>query len=301
MTIEALRTPDERFRDLPEFSYQPHYIDDLAGYDGLRMAFVDEGPRDVAHTFLCLHGEPSWSYLYRKMIPVFLTSGARVVAPDMFGFGRSDKPVKVEDYSFHFHRNALLRFVERLDLSGITLVCQDWGGLLGLTMPVDQGFRRPLKRLLVMNTALAVGRPPSEEFKAWREYNRRTPDMPVGALIKRGTPGLTDAEVAAYDAPSPDVRYKAGVRAFPELVMTDPGMPGVEESLAAEIFWSSEWSGPTFMAIGAADPVLSLPVMADLRGKIRGYPEPLVILDGGHFLQEWGEPIAQAALSAFEG
>jgi pimeloyl-ACP methyl ester carboxylesterase len=301
MAIEALRTPDEWFRDLPGFPYQPNYIDDLTGYEGLRMAFIDEGPRDAAHTFLCLHGEPSWSYLYRKMIPVFLASGARVVAPDMFGFGRSDKPVKVEDYSFHFHRNALLRFVESLNLRGITLVCQDWGGLLGLTMPVDQSFRTRLKRLLVMNTALAVGRPPSEGFKAWREYNRRTPDMAVGALIRRGTPGLTDAEAGAYDAPFPDVRYKAGVRAFPELVMTDPWMPGVEESRAAEIFWSTEWSGPTFMAVGAADPVLSPPVMAELRQKIRGCPEPLVIPDGGHFLQEWGEQVARAALLAFGG
>lgn len=300
MTIKVLRTPDERFRALPGFPYDPHYVDDLTGYEGLQMAFVDEGPRDAEHTFLCLHGEPSWSYLYRKMIPVFVTSGARVVAPDMFGFGRSDKPVNAEDYSFHFHRASLLRFVERLDLRGITLVCQDWGGLLGLTMPVDMGFRGRLKRLLVMNTMLAVGRPPSEGFKAWLEYNRRTPDMAVGALIKRGTSALTDAEVAAYDAPFPDVRYKAGVRAFPELVMTDPGMPGVEESLAAERFWSNEWSGPTFMAIGAADPVLSPPVMADLRDKIRGCPEPLVIPDGGHFLQEWGEPIARAALLAFE-
>lgn len=301
MTIEALRTPDERFHDLPGFPYSPHYVDDLAGYEGLRMAFIDEGPRDAAHTFLCLHGEPSWSYLYRKMIPVFLASGARVVAPDMFGFGRSDKPARIEDYSFHFHRSALLRFVEALDLGGITLVCQDWGGLLGLTMPVDPGFRVRLKRLLVMNTALAVGRLPSEGFKAWRDYNRRTPDMPVGGLIKRGTPGLTDAEAAAYDAPFPDIRYKAGVRAFPELVMTDPGMPGVKESLAAESFWSREWSGPTFMAIGAADPVLSPSVMAELRQKIRGCPEPLVIADGGHFLQEWGEPVARAAILAFNG
>lgn len=300
MAIQALRTPEERFRDLPGFSYQPHYFDSLPGYEGLRMAFVDEGPRDAMHTFLCLHGEPTWSYLYRKMIPVFLASGARVVAPDLFGFGRSDKPVKVEDYTFHFHRNALLRFVERLDLKGTTLVCQDWGGLLGLTMPVDRGFRIRLKRLLVMNTTLAVGQLPSEGFKAWREYNRRTPDMPVGALIKRGTPGLGDAEAAAYDAPFPDVRYKAGVRAFPELVMTDPGMPGVDDSCAAATFWSNEWSGPTFMAVGAADPVLSSSVMDELRQVIRGCPDPMVISDGGHFLQEWGEPIARAALAAFD-
>ena len=299
MPLAALRTPEARFADLHGFPYPPHYLDDLPGYANLRFAYVDEGPCDTQHVFFCLHGEPTWSYLYRRMIPVFLSSGARVVAPDLFGFGRSDKPAKVEDYTFHFHRNALLRFTERLDLKGITLVCQDWGGLLGLTLPVDPGFRPRLARLLVMNTTLAVGRLPSEGFKAWREYNRRTPDMPVGALIGRGVPHLTQAQIAAYDAPFPDVSYKSGVRAFPDLVMTDPGMEGVAESRAAETFWSRDWNGKSFMAIGAADPVLSPPVMHELRGIIRDCPEPMVIADGGHFLQEWGEPIARAALTAF--
>jgi len=300
MPLTALRTPDSRFAELPGFPWPPQYVDDLPGYKGLRLAFVDEGPRDAKHAFLCLHGEPSWSYLYRRMIPVFLASGARVVAPDLFGFGRSDKPAEVSDYSFHFHRNALLRLTERLDLKGITLVVQDWGGLLGLTLPVDAGFRPRLARLLVMNTALAVGRMPSDGFRKWRDYNRRTPDMAVGALIGRGVPHLTQAEIAAYDAPFPDATYKSGVRAFPDLVMTDPGMEGVAESLSAETFWSQDWRGQSFMAIGAADPVLSPPVMHDLRGKIRGCPEPMVIADGGHFLQEWGEPIARAALAAFD-
>lgn len=299
MTTAALRTPDERFDDLPDFAYPPHYIDDLPGFAGLRLATIDEGPRDAAHVFLCLHGEPSWSFLYRRMIPVFLASGGRVVAPDFFGFGRSDKPVRVEDYSFPFHRDTLLRLVERLDLRRITLVCQDWGGLLGLTLPADAGFRPRLERLIVMNTTLAVGQMPSEGFRAWRDYNRRTPDMAVGALIGRGVPHLTPAEIAAYDAPFPDVRYKSGVRAFPDLVMTEPGMAGVAESLAAERFWSQDWRGKSFMAIGAADPVLSPAVMEELRGKIRGCAAPMVIPDGGHFVQEWGEPIARAALAAF--
>ena len=147
--ISALRTPDERFSDLPDYPYAPHYVDDLAGYEGLRIHYLDVGPRDARHLFLCLHGEPTWSYLYRRMIPSMLGSGARVVTPDLLGFGRSDKPTRVEDYSFHFHRNMLLRFVERLDLANVTLVVQDWGGMLGLTLPAEPSIRTRLARLIV--------------------------------------------------------------------------------------------------------------------------------------------------------
>jgi len=299
MSIACLRTPEARFDDLAGFPWAPHYVEDLPGYESLRAAYIDAGPRQAPHTFLCLHGEPSWSYLYRRMIPVFLASGARVVAPDLYGFGRSDKPVDVDAYTFHFHRDFLLRLVERLGLNGITLVVQDWGGLLGLTLPVDVGFRARLGRLLVMNTTLATGEVPSPGFLAWRAYVAATPDLPVGALLKRATPILTAAEVAAYDAPFPDARHKAGVRAFPQLVMTEPGMPGIAESVAAKRFWSDTWGGPTFMAVGAADPVLGTDVMAALRQTIHGCPAPLIVPDGGHFLQEWGEPIARTALAAF--
>jgi haloalkane dehalogenase len=297
--IEALRTPEERFASLPDFSYPPQYVDDLPGYEGLRAAYIDTGPRDAQHVCLCLHGEPSWSFLYRRMIPEFVERGCRVVAPDFYGFGRSDKPVADADYSFHFHRNFVLRLVERLDLQRITLVVQDWGGLIGLTLPVDPQFRPRLARLLIMNTGLAVGTAPSKGFLAWRAYAASHPDLAVGALIKRGTPHLTDTEVAAYDAPFPDVRYKAGVRAFPQLVMTDPAMPGVQESRAAATFWSQHWEGPAFMAIGAADPVLGEPVMRQVHAMIRGCSEPLVIADGGHFLQEWGGDIAAKAMDYF--
>ena len=299
MSIEYVRTPEQRFAELPGFPYAPRYLDDLEGYQGLRAAYIDEGPREAERTFLCLHGEPTWGFLYRKMAPVFLASGARVVIPDFFGFGRSDKPTDESVYSFAFHRNFLLAFSERLNLSGVTLVVQDWGGLLGLTLPLDSGFRGRLSRLLVMNTAIAAGEPPSPGFLAWRAYAGANPDLAVGALIKRATPVLTDAEVAAYDAPFPDVTYKAGVRAFPKLVMTDPGMPGVDESRASIEFWSREWAGDSFMAVGAADPVLGVEVMQRLRSQIRGCPEPLVIADGGHFLQEWGDQVAPAALARF--
>jgi len=296
--VEALRTPDDRFRDLPGWDHPPAYVEDLPGYEGLRAHCVDLGPRDAADTYLLLHGEPTWAYLYRKMIPVFLGAGGRVVAPDFFGFGRSDKPVEQSVYGFDFHRDYLLRLVERLDLTGITLVVQDWGGLLGLTLPVDPGFAPRLSRLLAMNTGLAVGISPGPGFAAWRAYAASHPDLAVGALLKRSVPGLSDAEAAAYDAPFPDASYKAGVRAFPQLVMTEPDMPGVEVSRAAERFWSG-WDGPSFLAVGAQDPVLGVPAMERLHRIVRGAPPPLVLPDAGHFVQESGDVVARAALAAF--
>lgn len=299
MTIEALRTPEVRFANLPDFDFPVGYVDDLPGYDGLRIAFVDAGPKDAARTFLCLHGEPSWSFLYRRMIPVFLESGARVIAPDLLGFGRSDKPVKQSDYSFHFHRDYLLALVERLDLKSVTLVVQDWGGLLGLTLPVDEEFKSRLERLIVMNTGLGVGTSPGEGFMAWKNYALSTPDLPIGALIARGTPHLTEQEIAAYDAPYPSPDYKAGAQVFPALVPVSPDMDGVDVSREAAAFWSNEWQGKSFMAIGMADPVLGPPAMMKLNAMINGCPPPMEIEGGGHFVQEWGEPIARAALKSF--
>lgn len=297
MTIDAKRTPDARFAGLPGWPYAPHYVDDLPGYEGLRAHYVDEGPQNAVRTYLCLHGQPTWSYLYRKMIPVFLDSGARVVAPDWLGFGRSDKPADEAAYTFNFHRNMLIELIRRLDLTTITLVCQDWGGLLGLTVPPDMPER--FERLIVMNTALAVGQSPSPGFDAWKAFARSQPDMDVAALMKRGTSVLSDAEAAAYGAPFPDVTYKAGVRRFPEMVMVSPDMEGVNLSKRAATWWAKEWEGDTFMAIGATDPVLGPPVMNALRAQIRGCPEPMVIEEAGHFVQEWGAPVAKAALKAF--
>lgn len=297
MTIEAKRTPDERFAGLPGWAYAPHYVDDLPGYEGLRVHYVDEGPEKAVRTYLCLHGQPTWSYLYRKMIPVFLESGARVIAPDWLGFGRSDKPGADEVYTFDFHRNMMLALIERLDLKDVTLVCQDWGGLLGLTIPPDMPGR--FERLIVMNTAIATGESPGKGFDAWKAYNRSQPDMDIAALMKRGTPVLSDAEADAYAAPFPDITYKAGVRRFPELVMVAPDMEGVETSRRAAHWWAQDWNGDTFMAVGAADPVLGPPAMERLRAQIRNCPEPMVIEDAGHFVQEWGEPVARAALQAF--
>ena len=296
--VEALRTPDDRFRGLPGWDYPPSYVEDLPGYEGLRAHYVDLGPCDAVDTYLLLHGEPTWVYLYRKMIPVFVAAGGRVVAPDFFGFGRSDKPVEQAVYGFDFHRDYLLRLVERLDLTGITLVVQDWGGLLGLTLPMDAGFAPRLSRLLAMNTGLAVGVSPGAGFESWRAYVATHPDLAVGALLKRSVPTLSDAEAAAYDAPFPDASYKAGVRAFPQLVMTEPDMPGVELSRSAERFWSA-WDGPSFLAVGAQDPVLGMPAMDRLRRTVRGAPAPLVLADAGHFVQERGDVVARAALASF--
>ena len=297
MPIDAKRTPDARFDNLPGFDYAPHYVDDLRGYEGLRIHYVDEGPQDAVRTYLCLHGQPTWSYLYRKMIPVFLDSGARVVAPDWLGFGRSDKPVDDKVYSFSFHRNMMVELIKRLDLKTVTLVCQDWGGLIGLTIPMD--MPDTFERLIVMNTALATGTSPGTGFDQWKAYNRTQPDMDIAALMKRGTPILTDAEAAAYAAPFPDATYKAGVRMFPELVMVSPGMEGVDISRRAAAWWANDWKGDSFMAVGAQDPVLGPAQMEKLRKTIRGCPEPMVLADAGHFVQEWGEPVALSALKSF--
>jgi len=297
MPVTALRTPDSRFENLPAWPYTPHYLTGFEGVEDLRLAYVDEGPADADRVFLCLHGEPTWAYLYRKMIPPFLSSGGRVVAPDFFGFGRSDKPVADSDYTFHFHRKVLLAFIERMDLKNITLVVQDWGGLLGLTVPHEMPER--FDRLIVMNTGLGVGTKPTQGFLDWRDYVRSRPDIEVGRLMKRSVPGISDAEAAAYDAPFPDVRYKAGVRRFPDLVMIEPDMEGVDVSKRAATFWNSEWSGESFMAIGAQDPVLGRDVMERLKGLIRGCPEPMVLENQGHFVQESGDEIAPAALRHF--
>ncbi|MGB3627707.1 MAG: haloalkane dehalogenase [Henriciella sp.] len=294
MAVEFSRTPDDRFADLPGFSYSPHYIDNLQGYEGLRVHYLDEGPKTADRTFLCLHGQPTWSYLYRKMIPVFLESGARVIAPDWLGFGRSDKPKDEAAYTYNFHREMMINLIIRLDLKNITLVCQDWGGLLGLPIVPDMPER--FSRLIVMNTAIATGTSPGEGFDNWKTFNRSQPDLPIAALMQRSTPGLSDEEAAAYAAPFPDATYKAGVRRFPELVMVSPEMEGVDVSKRAVRFWSERWEGESFMAIGLQDPVLGPPVMQELQKTIRNCPKPMDIPEGGHFVQEQGEEIARAAL-----
>ncbi len=295
---EVLRTPDERFIDLVDYPFSPHYIDDLSGYEGLRMHYIDEGPSNAENVFLCLHGEPTWSYLYRKMIPVFTANGQRSVAPDFFGFGRSDKPVQDELYQFDFHRGSLLAFIEHLNLKNLTLVCQDWGGLLGLTLPMDMANR--FNRMLIMNTGLGTGDfQLSDGFKAWRQYVRDSPDFDVARLMKRACPSLTDKECAAYNAPFPDLNYKAGVRRFPEMVPDHPDAPGADLSRKAREWLKTKWNGDSFMVIGMQDPVFNPKAMNALRMIIKGCPKPYEVSDAGHFVQEWGDIVATEALKAF--
>lgn len=295
--MDVLRTPEDRFNDLPGYDFAPHYLNDLKGYEGLRVHYLSEGPKNAPRTFLCLPGEPTWAYLYRHMIPVFAQSGARVVVPDWLGFGRSDKPLDDEIYTFHFHRDMMLAFIERLDLQNVTLVVQDWGGILGLTLPMD--LRSRFSRLIVMNTAIPVGESLGDGFQGWKDYVGSRPDMDCAALMKRACPHLSESEARAYEVPFPDARYKAGVRRFPQLVMVEPGMDGIETARRARRFWTTEWEGESFMAVGAKDPVLGVPVMTKLKELIKGCPEPLVLEEAGHFVQEWGAPIARAALQHF--
>ncbi|MES3023993.1 MAG: haloalkane dehalogenase [Pseudomonadota bacterium] len=293
--VAALRTPDARFGSLPGFPYAPQYIDDLPGCDGLRVGYIDEGGERPV-TALCLHGNPTWGYLYRHMIPVFRDAGLRVVVPDLIGFGRSDKPVDPAWHTFERHRDMLLAFVERLDLRNVMLVVQDWGGLLGLTLP--RAMPERFTRVLVMNTTLATGEL-TDGFRQWRTYSNSQPDLPVGRLIQRGKPDLTAAEAATYDAPFPDARHKAALKAFPNLVPDGADAPGAALSREAGAFWRDRWSGDSFMAIGMQDPVLGASPMRALQAGIRGCPAPMEVAEGGHFVQEWGAPIASAALAQF--
>ena len=297
--MDLLRTPDDRFVNLPGWSYAPHYAQPL-GAEGPRMAYADEGPRDAAVTALCLHGNPTWGYLYRHMIPVFTAAGLRVVVPDLIGFGRSDKPVDEAWHGFDVHRQSLLNLVESLDLKNVMLVCQDWGGIFGLTLPMAMPER--FTRLLVMNTTLGTGEV-TEGFRQWRAYSSGQSDLAVGKLLRRGKPEMSAEEAAGYDAPFPDARYKAALRIFanlvPDAVTMGPDGPGIAVSREAQAFWQQRWTGDSFMAVGVQDPVLGLPTMLALQQTIRGCPAPMQIAEGGHFVQEWGAPIAAAALAHF--
>jgi tRNA(adenine34) deaminase len=296
---DALRTPEQCFVDLPGYPWSPHYLSDLPSLAGLRMHYLDEGPQDAPRTWLCLHGNPAWSYLYRKMIAVFLAAGDRVVAPDLIGFGKSDKPKKQLFHRFGWHRDVLLEFVERLDLSGVVLVVQDWGGLLGLTLPMAAPGR--YRGLLVMNTTLATGDAPlSPGFLAWREMCTKNPGFDVARLFARGNPHMGAAECAAYSAPFPDSGHRGALRAFPAMVPEQVADEGAAISRDARDFWRDRWQGQTLMAIGTQDPVLGEPVMRQLAQCIRGCPTPILLPEAGHFVQEHGERIAHEACRRFD-
>jgi haloalkane dehalogenase len=290
--IEALRTPDERFATLPGYAFAPHYID----VDGLRIHYVDEGPRTAAPV-LMLHGEPSWSYLYRKMIPIVTAADHRVIAPDLVGFGRSDKPVRREDYTYQRHVDWMRALIERLDLRGVTLVCQDWGGLIGLRLTAEHSER--FARVIAANTFLPTcDTPPGDAFKAWQKYSQETPDFQVGGIVRGGcATDLAVEIVAAYDAPFPEDRYKAGARQFPLLVPTSPDDPAAAPNREA---WDvlRRWQKPFLTAFSDLDPITrgADRLLQEAIPGAKGQPHTTIV-GGGHFLQEdKGEELARVVV-----
>ncbi|MFY1679805.1 MULTISPECIES: haloalkane dehalogenase [unclassified Streptomyces] len=287
--MRILRTPEERFLDLPDYPFPPSYVEVASG-DGderLRVHHVDEGEGTTGETVLVLHGEPSWSFLYRHMIPVFAGAGHRCIAPDLVGFGRSDKPAERSDYTYQRHvdwmREALF---DRLDLRGVTLVCQDWGGLIGLRLVAEHPER--FARVVVANTFLPTGEgEPSKAFLRWREFSQSTPELRVGDIVRSGCHGdLTPEVVAAYDAPFPDDAHKAGARRFPTLVPVSPDDPAAGPNRAA---WESlrRFDKPFLCAFGDEDPItggLDRVFREQVPGA-RGLEHP-TIAGAGHFLQE---------------
>jgi haloalkane dehalogenase len=287
--MRILRTPEARFSSLPDFPWTPHRID----VGGLEMAWVEDGPATAAPV-LCLHGEPSWSFLYRKMIPVLVRAGHRVIAPDLIGFGRSDKPAEREDYTYQRHMDWLTAFVTKLDLQNITLVCQDWGGLLGLRLVAEHPER--FARVVAANTFLPTGDiPMPKAFFRWREFSQGTPDFDVGDIVEKGcvskfAPGVR----AAYDAPFPDDTFKAGARQFPTLVPATPEDPATPANRRA---WESlaEFKKPFLTAFSDQDPI-TRGADAFLQAAIPGAAGQAhtTLTGGGHFLQEdCGEALAK--------
>ena len=290
--MNVLRTPDERFAKLPGYDFEPHYVQ----IDGLRVHYVDEGPRDAAPVLL-LHGEPSWAYLYRRMIPIVAEAGHRAIAPDLIGFGRSDKLADREDYSYQFYVDMLTAFIEQLDLHDITLFGQDWGGLIGLRVVAEHPDR--FDRVVAANTFLPTGdTAPGEAFLRWQHFSQTSPAFDIGRVVQGGTvTTLSDDVVAAYDAPFPDDSYKAGARQFPALVPTAPDDPAAPANRKA---WEvlERWEKPFLTAFSDSDPVT--------KGGDRAFQERVpgtqgqphtTITGAGHFLQEdKGEELAHVVV-----
>ncbi|MEW5684039.1 MAG: haloalkane dehalogenase [Pseudomonadota bacterium] len=282
--MQLLRTPDDRFAQLPDWPFQPRYaeVTDPAG-DTLRLHYVDEGPRDGAPVLL-MHGEPSWAYLYRHVIAGLVARGRRCIAPDLIGFGRSDKPAARDDYTYERHVGWMSQWLTALELEDLHLFCQDWGGLIGLRLVA--AFPDRFAGVVVANTGLPTGSGLTDGFKAWLQMSQTMPVMPIGGIVNMGVArALTDAEVAAYDAPYPDESYKEGARQFPMLVPVTPEHGSVAENLQA---WSvlERFEKPFVTAFSDGDPVTK-GGEAVFQSRVPGAKgQPHVTLKGGHFLQE---------------
>jgi haloalkane dehalogenase len=282
--VDVYRTPDDRFEGLPAYAYAPHYVEQ----GGLRMHYLDEGS---GNPVLLLHGEPSWAFLYRKMIPA-LAGVARVVAPDYFGFGRSDKPTRIEDYSYDFHYRSIERLADELDLRDATVVVQDWGGPVGMRLAVEHPER--VARLVILNTGIGAGRAPSPEWLRFREFVRRVgPELVPGQLVRISCVGdLSDDVVAGYNAPFPEPESKAGVLAFPELVPTEADHPSAPKMLEVRDALT-RWEKPALVLFSDSDPIFSTEAAERLAARIPGAGPAETVRGAGHFLQEEkGEEIA---------
>jgi haloalkane dehalogenase len=291
--MDILRTPDDRFSSLPAFAFEPHYADVPDGEGGeLRVHYLDEGPSNAPIVVL-MHGEPSWCFLYRKMIPVLVNAGLRAVAPDLVGFGRSDKPASRADYTYQRHVDWMTAWLDALDLRDATLVGQDWGGLIGLRLVAEQGDR--FARVVAANTFLPTGdRHPGDAFLAWQKFSQEVPDFTVGKIVNGGCVSELSPEViAAYDAPFPDDTYKEGARQFPMLVPSSPDDPA---SAPNRVAWDAlrAWTKPFLCAFSDQDPITKgadRVMQAEIPG-CSGQPHT-TIEGGGHFLQEdRGEQLA---------
>jgi len=303
--MHVLRTPDDRFEGLPDFLFTPHYAEVADGVGAtLRMHYLDERPDDdlvsTQAPVLLLHGEPSWSFLYRHMIPVLVGAGHRCVAPDLVGFGRSDKPVEVGDYTYARQVAWLAELVfSRLDLDRITLVCQDWGGLIGLRVLAQAPER--FARVVVANTGLPTGdQSLGKAFLAWQTFARETPKLDIGWIVNGGcATDLAPDVVAGYDAPFPDDSFKAGARAMPSLVPTTPDDPAHDDNVAA---WEvlSRFDRPFLCAFSDKDPITS-GGDAVFRSRVPGAArvEHVTIAGGGHFLQEDRGPALARVVNRF--
>jgi haloalkane dehalogenase len=284
--MQVLRTPDEAFAGLADYPFAPRYltIADMATGVPLRLHYLDEGPADAA-PILLMHGEPTWSYLYRHFVPPLVAAGHRVVAPDLIGFGKSDKPAARSDYTYERHVEWMSRWLTTLDLSGITLFCQDWGGLIGLRLVA--AFPDRFARLVIANTGLPIGTGWSEGFRAWLDFSQRVETFPVGFIVNGGsTRELTAAEIAAYDAPFPDETYKEGARQFPTLVPVTPDHASVAENKAA---WDvlSRFDRPVVTCFSDRDQVTAGGERVFIERIPGARDQPHCIVAGaGHFLQE---------------